>query len=319
MRLALRSLLAFAALATASVTSQAQLFRAYLSPAGNDSNPCTLPSPCRMLPAALNAVASGGEIWMLDSANYNTATVTIDKSVTILAVPGAVGSIVLPVGAAAAINLNIPTGTVFLRNLRIVPLPGAQGHGIVSVGGTFPKLHVEHVEFSRLVGNSIDIDAQTDGTTDLVVNDTTFQSFGTGIRLRGNVRATLARVNVVRAPTAAVLLDATTSSSAPSVTISDSVIHCASAGLGLAIVNPAPISSLARIHVARSTVTRCGSAIWIEEPPASAAYVALSGTQVTENSVGVSIPSGGTAFTLGGNPFTGNVSNGVALTPTPAL
>jgi hypothetical protein len=30
-------------------------------------------APCRLLPAALAAVASGGEVWMLDSANYNTA------------------------------------------------------------------------------------------------------------------------------------------------------------------------------------------------------------------------------------------------------
>ena len=88
--------LAALALATlfAPAATHAQLFRAYLAPDGLDTNPCTLAAPCRLLPAALAAVASGGEIWMLDTANYNTATVTIGKSVSILAVPGAVGSVV---------------------------------------------------------------------------------------------------------------------------------------------------------------------------------------------------------------------------------
>ncbi len=70
------------------------LFRAYLSQNGSDTNPCTLPAPCRLLPAALAAVKDGGEIWMLDSANFNVGVVDIAKSVTILAVPGALGSVV---------------------------------------------------------------------------------------------------------------------------------------------------------------------------------------------------------------------------------
>lgn len=53
----------------ASGAAHAQLFRAYLAIGGSDSNPGTLPAPCRLLPAALNAVADGGEVWMLDSAN----------------------------------------------------------------------------------------------------------------------------------------------------------------------------------------------------------------------------------------------------------
>jgi hypothetical protein len=44
--------------------------------------------------------ADGGEIWMLDSANYNTGPVAITKSVTILAVPGALGSVLATGGNA---------------------------------------------------------------------------------------------------------------------------------------------------------------------------------------------------------------------------
>ena len=75
LRTALRSVLALLAMLACSAV-QAQLFRAYLSVNGNDANPCTLQLPCRLLPAALTAVNAGGDIWMLDSANYNTAPVT---------------------------------------------------------------------------------------------------------------------------------------------------------------------------------------------------------------------------------------------------
>jgi hypothetical protein len=56
------------------------------------------------MPAALAAVADGGQIWMLDSANYNTSPVVIAKSVSILAVPGAVGSLVAFPFAAVQIS-----------------------------------------------------------------------------------------------------------------------------------------------------------------------------------------------------------------------
>jgi hypothetical protein len=85
------SVLACAGFLMSSVAVHAQSFRAYVASTGNDANPCTLGAPCRLLPAALAAVADGGEIWMLDSANFNTSTVNIAKSVTILAVPGAIG------------------------------------------------------------------------------------------------------------------------------------------------------------------------------------------------------------------------------------
>jgi hypothetical protein len=101
-RTLLRSTIAFLAALFLSASAHAQLFRAYLASDGNDANPCTLAQPCRLLPAALAAVASFGEIWMLDSANYNTATVTIGKSVSILAVPGAVGSVVASGGPPSA-------------------------------------------------------------------------------------------------------------------------------------------------------------------------------------------------------------------------
>ena len=100
----LRGTLVSLALALMPATAQAQLFRAYLSSTGNDANPCTVQQPCRLLPAALAAVKDGGEVWIMDSANFNTMPVLIDKSVSILAIPGALGSVVGSGGDAILIN-----------------------------------------------------------------------------------------------------------------------------------------------------------------------------------------------------------------------
>jgi hypothetical protein len=102
--------------------AQAGIFRAYLSITGSDANPCTIQAPCRLLPAALAAANDGGEIWMLDSANFNTGPVVINKAIKVLAIPGEMGSVVGNGGDALIINA--PGKDVTLRNLTILNLAG---------------------------------------------------------------------------------------------------------------------------------------------------------------------------------------------------
>ena len=57
----LSTVLALCAALLAPALANAQgLFRAYIKSTGSDANPCTLAAPCRLLPTALSAVASGG-------------------------------------------------------------------------------------------------------------------------------------------------------------------------------------------------------------------------------------------------------------------
>ncbi|MCL4690868.1 MAG: right-handed parallel beta-helix repeat-containing protein [Burkholderiales bacterium] len=185
LRTALRAL-ALAAALLASSAANAQLFRAYLAITGNDANPCTLPQPCRLLPAALAAVASGGEIWMLDSANYNTATVNVAKSVTILAVPGAVGSVVATGGPA--INLATSGVNVVLRNLVIVPLPGAGGtRGVQMTAGD--SLVVEGCSVSGVPSGGI----LASGPAAVKVTGSTIRTPGDALRLENGARGTVTR------------------------------------------------------------------------------------------------------------------------------
>jgi len=113
----------------------AQSFRAYLASYGNDANVgCTVSAPCRLLPAALNAVLNGGEVWILDSANFNQSAVSITKDVSILAVPGQVGSLA-SVASGPAIFVN-GAYKVRLRNVVIANNANNPGtHGIVLNSG----------------------------------------------------------------------------------------------------------------------------------------------------------------------------------------
>jgi hypothetical protein len=185
-RILSRSLLAL--LAVFATSAHAQPFRTYLAVDGSDANPCTLLQPCRLLPAALAAVAAGGEIWLLDAANYNTATVNVTKSVTILAVPGVVGSVVATGGPA--INIATAGVEVALRNLVIVPLPGAGGtSGVVMTLGA--ALTVENCLITNLSGSGISVS----NPADVRVTDTTIRgNSGSAVVVRGGARAVITRV-----------------------------------------------------------------------------------------------------------------------------
>ncbi len=200
-RTCIRSALALASALLLSPAAHAQAFRAYLAPTGLDTNPCSLQQPCRLLPAALTAVASGGEIWILGSGNYNTAPVSVTKSVTILAVPGVVGSLVAASGGNA-IDIATPSIRVALRNMVIVPLTTAPGvHGIMVSAGA--ALSLENCLISGLAGTGIVVNA---ASASLRVVDSTIQGNLYGIWLEGGARAVIARANIGYNGDAAVVL-----------------------------------------------------------------------------------------------------------------
>jgi len=172
------------------MVSQALLFRAYLAPGGSDSNPCTLVQPCRLLPAALSAVADGGEIWILDSANYNTSTVDVTKSVTILAVPGVVGSVVSTGGAA--ISIATADVSVTLRNLVIVPVPGSVGTSGIQMSNGF-SLTVAQCLVASMTESGIHVNTPALVT----VTDTTILGNGTsGLFVEGGAHAVVAGATI---------------------------------------------------------------------------------------------------------------------------
>jgi len=183
-------LVSLTALLFASV-AQAGLFRSYLSFDGSDANPCTVLAPCRLLPAALAAVNDGGEIWMLDSANYNTAPVSINKGVKIFAIPGALGSIVGSSGDAIVINT---AGDVTLRNVQILNFSaGVNGVTIQAAGA----VHIEKTSIDGFTNTGtacIRLDATT--TVRLYVDDSFLRHCNIGIFANGTATSNLTSVLV---------------------------------------------------------------------------------------------------------------------------
>jgi hypothetical protein len=246
----LRGLFAFlAAAAFASSTAQAQLFRAYLSSAGSDANPCTLQQPCRLLPAALNAVANGGEIWMLDSANYNAATVNVNKSVSILAVPGVVGSVVATGGPA--INVGASDLVVALRNLVIGPVvtlpPGTVGVRMESSGTT---LIIEN----SLVANLAEDGVFVQGAGNLKIARTTLRNNGGyAVSLNNGARAAISGTQMLNNFYGGVYAF----NSAETRTTTASIDGCViSGGIDGVLATNIATASTARISITRSTIEK---------------------------------------------------------------
>jgi hypothetical protein len=304
-RKVLRSAFAFAATLLLSATAQAQLFRAYLASDGNDANACTLVAPCRLLPAALTAVADGGEIWMLDSANYNAATVTIGKSVSILAVPGAVGSVVALGGPA--ISITASGHTIALRNLVIVPFPGSgPTHGVEMTGASALT-----IEGSLIASHTADaVHVIGSGRVEMA-NTIIRNNAGYGVWLQNGASADLSGLKLLNNGNGVIAYS--TSATTTTATVSDTIISGGSYGV--------QSSTTVAGGATRTFVTRCtiqnmsGTGLDSETAGAGTALIAVSNSMITNNSFAwLQIGAGSVIRTLGNNHFTDNITSGGSLT-----
>jgi hypothetical protein len=138
------SILAFGALlaVSAGVAFAVAPQRTFVSSGGNDSNPCSLPSPCRGFQAGINAVAPGGEVVVLDSAGYGPVTIT--KSVSLIAPNGIYAGITVVAGDG--ITVDAFGATVVLRGLSINGQGGDNGINLMQAA----RLRVESCVVSSM-------------------------------------------------------------------------------------------------------------------------------------------------------------------------
>jgi hypothetical protein len=286
------SCIAACALLLAQTPAHGQLFRAYLSVTGNDANACTIAAPCRLLPAAVNAVADGGEIWILDTANYNTATVNVAKSVSILAVPGEVGSLV-SLGAGPALTISAASARLTLRD--IVVTDNATNHGTngieVSNGAT---LTLDRC----LVANMQAFGVKVSGFSSAEVRDSVFRGNSTAISAQSGGRIDISRSDFLGNGTG--IFAETHDTSTTRITVADSVAsgHAGSAIWAFTWV----AGGVASIQVTRSTIDHNG--IGVEASDAAAAHgssVTLSGNVVVANGSGYYIVTGNAINSFGNN------------------
>jgi hypothetical protein len=297
-------------LLAASADAGAAIFRAYLSSTGSDTNDCTRPTPCRLLPAALNAVSDGGEIWILDSANFNTATLSIGKSVSILAIPGAVGSVVATNGPA--ISITAAGLTVSLRNLVIVPLPAASATDGVNMTGA-STLTIENSLIANLpAGNGVFVT----GTGKVAITNTIIRNNSNfAVRLDNGATAEISGTQMLMNGQGGVFAESTAAATTRA-SVSDSIIAGGVEGVVAYTTNGAGI---ANITVTRCTIQGASFVALHSENLTGTPVIAVSNSTITHNNAAWSQNFGGVIRTLGNNHIADNVNASIGVLTPAAL
>ena len=307
-RTVLRSAFAVTVMLLLSATAQAGVFRAYISSTGNDANPCTLSAPCRLLPVALAAVNDGGEIWMLDSANYNTATVTIAKSVSILAIPGAVGSVLAISGPA--ISITAPSLTISLRNLVIVPLTGGGGVDGVSMTGA-STLTIENCLIANLMNSGVYVV----GTGKVEIVNTIIRNNGVfAVYILNGASADISSTKMLKNGYGGVFAGSYAATTT-TATVSDSVVSGGISGVASYTNNA---GGIARIFLTRSTIQNTTNAL-DSTSTTGITVIAVSSSMIANNNYAwYQSGTGSVIRTLGNNHIADNTfSIGVLTSVAP--
>src|SRR5690348_14094162 len=268
------------------------LTRTYVSGTGNDSSPCTASQPCATFQAALALTLAGGEIFVLNSANYGP--VTINKALTITS-EGAVAGVLATSGAA----ITISAGANDVVNLRGLGLDGANS-GATGIQFTSGKsLTIQNSFVRNFTGSGISF--APSGTATLFVSDTVVSNNGSnGVLVQSGSNAVNAALTRVTASGNGVGILA--SGSGVSLAVTDAVANSNSYGFG----------ATASVMMVRNS-TASNNTVGIAADQAGA-IVRVGQSTVSGNSTGWQATKGGQVQSDGNNNVGGNVTAGTAST-----
>jgi hypothetical protein len=239
---------------------------------------------------------------MLDSANYNTGAVVIAKSVTVMAVPGALGS-VLSIGSGNA-AIQVTAGRVTLRNLHILAHASTPGsYGVRVSGGTHFTLDRSHVTGVPI--NAVLVEAAVQvAVVDSVV--TGLNGNGTALFLSNNATARVVGSTFVNGSSGVVALPQADGHSA-SATVMRSVVANNSAS-GIAAL-AAGANTTARVYVIDSTIEGNNTGVSAATVGAGAsAEATVSTSLITRNNIGVLANTASSSVLANGNTVVRNTT-----------
>jgi hypothetical protein len=291
----IRFLLASIALVVAS-SAGAQVQRAFVASTGNDANPCSRTQPCRNFAAAVAAVVDAGEVVVLDSAGYGT--VTIGKSVSLIAPPGVYAGIAAP--SATGILINAPADAVVsIRGLTINGDVNTTAVWAMGIG----RLHVDDCVFIN-DGDGVLMDS----AGELFVSHSSFRENGGAIDLdmTGTFQATgtVDHCRFENNSGGGFILGAAAIGS--SFTIRDSLF--------VGNVADGVFLSGAEVNVENCSFAKNGNAI--EAQNNGNTFVTVSGSMLVDNQIAFLNDGSATFTSYGDNALTGNVTatNGTMTT-----
>jgi Right handed beta helix region len=287
----------------------------YVSTNGNDSLPCTQTNPCRNLWRALNVVAAGGQIWVMDSGNFSTGvTVNVTKSVSIRGLPGAIASVAAS-GNTPALQINAPGAVVALRNMTFTDQggisPGQDGVAVTDAGTVFIEdclfadtrrdavhlaisnvvVHISNTTFRNVAGWAV---YATDGPT-VDINRSRLLHTGGVYAFAEGIPSVGFR------PTTSVSISDTTISDGPMG------VSAQAGGFG----------GVAQAFVTRSTIFGTADALDSESPFDSTSLITVSNSSITHNQNAFNAVNSGIVKSLGNNYIADNAAEQGSLTAIP--
>jgi hypothetical protein len=271
------------------------LMRTYVSGTGNDSSPCTASQPCATFQAALALTMAGGEIFVLNSANYGP--VTINKALTITS-EGAVAGVLATSGAA----ITITAGPNDVVNLRGLGLDGANT-GTVGIQFTSGKSLTIQKSFIRNFA-TYGISFAPNGAGTLFVSDTSVTNNGnSGLFVLGaSSGATAVKAAMTRVIASGNGVGILASGTGASLAVSDSVANNNTYGIG---------ANSSIVMVRNSTTSANSVGINADQP---GAIVRVSQSTITGNNTGWAATNSGQVQSYGNNNVGGNSNDGTATT-----
>ena len=292
MRIMLSAFLVIICTGLSVAAADAQLRRTWISQHGSDGNTCQRNDPCLSLREAVSRTAAGGEVNVLDSADYNSAT--IDKSITIDG-----GEFHAVVFAGITINAG-PNDRVVLRNLKFHATNRDRPGVTLNTGRT---LVVENCIFNSL---SVGIQVLTSGRASAYINNVHMTDVGNGIvvrstRLANGIFATATINNAyIESSRAGLIVNGWNMA----VTVTDSVFYSMEVDFAIDTQGEQAETNVQDSQVLNNDVgvfADNGTSIW----PAT---VRLSNTSVYENGTAVIYDrEDSVVATAGDNDFGGNL------------
>ena len=250
-----------------TVSAATLVMTTYVSGNGKDSNPCTTVRPCQTLQGALAKTSAGGQIHVLDFADYGSVTVT--KSISILGGSGAAGvlattnvsGIIINAGANDVINLqglDIDGAGVGANGIRSRPghhyTSKTASFGDLQTGSLFnPALSTLLVETTLVSNNTTGVNFQNSSASTGVLNNVQMINNASGIVAAGASSTAQANLTVQASMVANNNTVGILAGSFSLVTVSNTTI--ANNGVGLKAD-----SASALLQVTGSTVSGNGTA-----------------------------------------------------------
>jgi hypothetical protein len=286
--------------------AQALNTRSFVSANGVDTNPCTQSAPCRTLQKAHDSTDPGGEIKMLDPADYGTVIIT--KSISI--VNDGVGSAGILVPSPGTTGIAINAGASDKINLRGLIIDGA---GLGNTGILFNSggaLTIENCIIRNLGGPGIDFVPNTRSSlavSNTYVAHTGNSSIKVGSGGESPVTAILTRVEMHNSGESGLFVGIGNATGSIQVTVADSVAAGHSPGSGFQVTSIG--GALTSLMVVQSVAFNNGAglvAIGVN------AILRVSQSTVTGNGAGWAAVNGGVLQSYADNNIDGNGTNELA-------